>query len=676
MVKLKRSVCPHDCPDTCGLLVGVENNRVVSVKGDPEHPFTQGAVCVKVRHYPERIYSPLRIHRPLKRTGPKGSGRFVPISWDEALEEIVERYERIISVHGPEAILPYSYGGTLGLLGYHAGHAFFHKLGASKLDRNICSSTHRAGFAASLGSGPPSDIERAVDSDLIIIWGGNTLVSNMHAWPFFLEARRRRARIVVIDPYRNATTRLADRHLRLKPGTDAALALGLMNVIIKEDLVDRDFMGEYTIGFERLAERAAQYPPSRVEEITGVPAEEIERLARDYGRAGAPFIRLGWGPGRQFKGGMAVRAIALLPGLTGAIHKKGGGIIRSTSPAFELNRAVVEREDLAPPGGRTIRMSQLGWALTLLANPPVMALHVYQSNPAVIAPDSSQVLAGLRREDLFVVVQELVMTETALWADLVLPSTTCFESIDLYESYGHYYLQMARPVIEPVGQARPPLAIFQDLARRFGFKEDCFTATEEDLIRGLIETDSPYLAGITFDRLDEGRPVRLNVPENPFSDGFRTPSGRIEFYSQALADQGLDPLPDGTPSLDEEGEGRYPLQLTTPPRREFLNSTFGEIDYLRNRAGRPTIMIHPRDAAARGLDHGQLVRVFNDRGDCYLYAAISKDTAPGVTVVEGLPWPRYMPRGRGVNWLTSQRLTDLGGGCAFHGNLVEIERAG
>lgn len=673
MIEFKRSVCPHDCPDTCGLLIGVEDGRVLSVKGDPEHPFTRGAICVKVKHYPERIYSPLRVLHPLKRVGSKGAGRFERITWDQALDEIVHQYRQIISDSGAEAILPYSYAGTMGVVQFHAGHPFFHKLGASKLLRTICSAAAEAGFTASMGNIPTTDIETSVNSDLIIIWGSNTVVTNMHAWPFFLEARRNGASIVVIDPYKNRTAREADRHLRLKPGTDAALALGMMHVIIKEGLIDKGFIGRHTIGFEQLAERVDDYPLPRVEKITGVPAGEIEWLARAFGRANAPYIRTGWGPSRQVKGGMAMRTIALLPGLVGAVHKMGGGITRSTSAAYAFNMNSVTREDLAPSGVRSINMVQLGQALTTYNDPPVKALHVYHSNPAVVAPDSARVIAGLEREDLFVVVHEHLMTETAMYADIILPSTTFLEFTDLNSSYGHYYLQMARPVIEPVGETRSTLAIFNDLANRFAFTEDCFSETEEERIRNLLASGSPYLEGITLGDLQEGRPIRLNVHKDIFSKGFGTPSGKIEFYSRSMADQGLDPLPNGEPSTDEEGEGRFHLQLITPPRRQFLNSTFNEIEYLRTQAGEPVIMIHPKDAATRGVEEKMRVRVFNDRGECYLVARLTEDTAPGVTVIEGLYWPRFMPNNRGVNQLTSQRLTDMGQSCAFHCNLVEVE---
>jgi anaerobic selenocysteine-containing dehydrogenase len=612
------------------------------------------------------------VTRPLRRTGKKGEGRFAPISWDEALDEIAQRYMEIAHKYGPEAILPYSYAGTMGLVHFHGGHAFFHRLGATRLKRTICSSAVEAGFAVTFGRIPTTDIESTVHSDLIIIWGSNTISTNMHAWPFFLEARRRGAIIAVIDPYRNRTARQADIHIQLRPGTDAALAMSIMSVLVEEGLIDKDFIKTHTVGFERLKPRLADYTPAKVKGLTAIPESAIREIARLYGKARAPYIRLGWGPGRQLRGGMAVRTIAVLPALIGATKKKGGGITRSTSAAFDLNLKPLTREDLGPQGVRSVNMVELGNALLRLDDPPVMAMHVYHSNPAVVAPQSAMVMKGLSREDLFTVVQEHLLTETALYADLVLPGASFLESTDLYRSYGHYYLQMANPVIEPVGEARPTLEIFKALAGRMGFSDDCFKMTEEAIIREMLKTDSPYLRGINYEELRTGRPVRLRVPENPLEGGFKTPSGKVEIYSQTLADQGLDPLPDGTPSLDVEGMGKYPLQLITPPRHQFLNSTFNEIEDLREQAGMPSLMIHPRDAEQRGIKSGMEVRVWNDRGECFLNADVTDRTGLGVTVIEGLYWPRFMKGNLGINQLTSQCLTDMGESCAFHCNLVEV----
>jgi len=673
MVVYKRSVCPFDCPDTCGLLVGVEKGKVVAVKGDPDHPFTRGAACVKVKHYGERVHSPLRILHPLKRVGKKGAGEFEQISWDQALNEIVSRYQQIIADFGSESILPYSYAGTMGVVQFHAGHPFFHRLGASQLNRTICSAAAEAGFSATMGSIPTTDIESTVDSDLILLWGSNTLSTNMHAWPFFLKARKNGASIVSIDPYENRTAQKVDLYLKLKPGTDAALALGIMHILVKRGLLDQRFIDEETIGFERFKPRLETYGPQQVAQITGVPPDQIEELATRYGTARAPYIRTGMGPARQLKGGMAMRTISLLPALVGAIHKKGGGITRSTSAAFNFNMAPLLQKELMPKSLRTINMVQLGSALTRLNDPPVKALHVYHCNPAVVAPESAQVLKGLKRDDLFTVVHEVVMSETALFADIVLPSATSMETSDLYRSYGHYYLQMAHPVMGPMGEARSTLSIFQDLAHRFGFKDPCFNQSETDIIETLLNSDSPYLKGITLDSLNSGKPVRLRVPSHIFSTGFGTSSGKIEFYSDRMAELGLDPLPNGEPSVDTAGQGRFSLQLITPPRHQFLNSTFNEISDLREQAGPPTLMLHPVDAESRGIDENMQVRVFNDRGEVFLFARVTDKTSPGVTVAEGIYWPRFMPGNRGINQLTSQALTDMGQSCAFHCNLVEVK---
>lgn len=675
MAELKRSVCPHDCPDTCGLLIRVEDRRVTAVKGDPEHPFTRGVICPKVARYPLRVHSPQRLSVPLKRKGPKGGGHFSAVSWKAALDEIAARLQEAAAKFDPQAILPYSYAGTMGLVHMHAGHAFFNKLGASRLKRTICSSTALAGFAASLGNMPSTDIETTVNSDFILIWGSNTLSTNLHAWRFFAAARRRGARIVVIDPYRNRTAKRADRHIRLRPGTDAALALGLMHVLVAENLLDEEFIAGNTTGFSELHRRVQDYPPRRAAEICGLPEEEILRLAREYGHARAPYIRLGYGMARQSRGAMAVRTVALLPALVGAFGKLGGGITVSTSMTGHLRLNAWKRPDLAPGNPRWINMVQLGDALNKVQDPPVKALYVYLSNPAVVAPQSQEVLRGLAREDLFTVVHEQFLTETARYADIVLPGTTFLEHTDLYCCYGHYYVQMARPVIPPQAESRSPLTVFQELARRCGFTEQCFKLGEEEVIRRILPEKSPPFEEISFDRLAQGRPLRLDVAVNPFANGFATPSGKVELYSSSWAAEGLDPLPDGAPSVDEEGAGRYPLQLITPPRRDFLNSTFNEIVELRKRSGVATILLNPQDAGSRGIGAGDLTRVFNDRGECRLYADLSGDTAPGVAVAEGLYWPEFMPGGKGVNQLTSQRLNDLGESCAFHCNLVEVEKS-
>ena len=667
----KPAVCTKDCPDTCGLLAWVEKGGITKIKADPDHPFTQGFICRKAKFFPDHVHNENRIVTPLRRTGPKGTGQFEPVSWDDALNTIVEKIKTVVKTHGPEAILPYFYAGHMGIIHRNAGQAFFHKLGASKLLLTICGPAAGEGFKTTLGSGPSTDIESCVDSDFIIIWGSNTLTTNIHAWPFFLKARKKGARIVVIDPYRTTTAKKADGHLMIKPGTDAALALGIMNVLIRENLVNQTFIDQRTIGYEQLVLRAAEYPLEKTAEICGVTAREIENLALSYGSAKAPFIRTGWGPARQLRGAMAMRTIACLPALVGAFDTPGSGITRSLG-GWPSDITRLTRPDLCPEGTRSINMVELGNALTKVNDPPVKLFYNFMSNPAAVAPHSALVHQGLAREDLFVVVHELFMTDTARMADIILPSASFLEMTDIYRSYGHNYIRMARPVIPPVGQSRTNLAIFQELARRMGFTEEVFNLTEDDFIQGFLEQPHPSLDGVDTKALMQGKTVRLNIASNPYTTGFNTPSGKVEFFSQAWQDKDLDPLPCGQVWRDAQNHTAYPLELMTPPHPLFLNSAFNEIAELKTLAGRPTLLIHPDDAAARHIVQDAPVRVFNARGECRLDAKVTTDTRPGLVVAEGIHWPQFMDQGKGINQLTSQRLTDQGETCAFHCSRVEV----
>lgn len=668
----KRAVCNKDCPDTCGLLVQVENNRITAVKGDPDHPFTRGFICQKANGFPEQVHSPDRITTPLKRTGKKGEGQFTPITWDEALDEVAGKIRSVCDEFGPEAVLPYSYAGHMGLVHRNAGHAFFHRLGASRLDYTICGPAATAGFQMSLGKGPSTEIEWSVDSDFIIIWGSNTLTTNVHAWPFFQQAHKQGAAIVVIDPYANRTAKKADTHLKLKPGTDAALALGMMNVLIQNDRIDHKYIAGKTIGFDALKERVAQYPPERAADICGLDANQIIALAEQYGRARAPYIRTGWGPARQLKGGMAMRTIALLPALVGAFDKKGGGITRSTGSGFK-NIGFFTRPDLSPSTTRIINMVELGNALTRLDNPPVKLLYNYLSNPAVVAPQSGEVLKGLEREDLFLVVQEMFMTDTARYADIILPGAGFLEITDLYQAFGHNYFQMAEPLIDPVGESRSILSTFQDLASRLGFTEEIFTLCEGRIIQKMLSLNEPSIPGMDAELVKTLGTLRFDIPSNPYENGFNTPSGKVEFYSQTMADMGLDPLPDGEPLRDPEGKDKYGLELITPPHHLMLNSSFNELGQNREKIGKAQVKIHPQTAKEKKIAPDDRVRVFNDRGECQFLARVTTDTQPGLLVAEGLHWPSLSPGG-GANQLTSQQLTDMGETCAFHCNRVDIEK--
>ncbi len=667
----KPAVCTKDCPDTCGLLAKVEKGRITKIKADPDHPFTQGFICRKANFFPDHVHNKNRILSPLKRTGPKGAGRFEPVSWDEALDTIVDKIQTVVKTHGPEAILPYFYAGHMGIIHRNAGQPFFHKLGASKLLLTICGPAAGEGFKTTLGAGPSTDLESCVDSDFIIIWGSNTLTTNVHAWPFFLKARKKGARIVVIDPYRTTTAKKADCHLMIKPGTDAALALGIMNVLVRENLVNEAFIQGQTIGYDQLVQRAAEYPQEKTAEICGISPREIENLALSYGRAKAPFIRTGWGPARQLRGAMAMRTIACLPALVGAFETPGGGITRSLG-GWPPDITRLTRPDLCPQGTRTINMVELGNALTQVNDPPVKLFYNFMSNPAAVAPHAALVHQGLAREDLFVVVHELFMTDTARLADIILPSASFLEMTDIYRSYGHNYLRMAGPVIPPVGESRTNLAIFQELAKRMGFTETVFNLTEEDFIKGFLEHPHPSLEGVDTKALMQGKTMRLNIASNPYAQGFNTPSGKVEFFSRTWQSKGLDPLPCGQVWRDAQDHTTYPLELMTPPHPLFLNSAFNEIEKLKTLAGRPTLLIHPDDAAARHIVQDAPVRVFNGRGECRLDAKVTTDTRPGLVVAEGIHWPQFMDQGKGINQLTSQRLTDQGETCAFHCSRVEV----
>jgi anaerobic selenocysteine-containing dehydrogenase len=674
------SVCPHDCPSACGLVVTTADGRLTSVTGHPAQPFTQGVICGKVREYAERVHSPLRVREVLRRVGPKGAGEFAPTTWDDALAEIAARWREIVARDGAEAILPFSYAGTMGQVQYHAGHPLFHALGASRLGRTICVSTAYAGWQATLGAVTGNDAEQMVGADLVVLWGINAAYSTINVMTLVKQARARGAWVVTIDPYRTPTAREADEHLMVRPGTDGALALAVMHVLIREGLVDRAYIDRATLGYDRLAAHVERYAPAAVAETVGLPADRIVAFARRYGAGPRAFIRVGIGLSRHDNGGMTCRTIACLPALTGAYADPHGGALLSSTASFGLDARVLERNDLLPRAlPRAFNMIQLGRALTDPGlTPPVRALYVYNSNPAAVCPDQSRVLRGLARDDLFTVVHEQVMTDTARYADLVLPATTSLEHLDVYRSYGHVYLQLARPALAPVGQARSNWSVFQALSRALGVAASHYAKSEEQLIRELLATDRREGA-VTFEQLAAEPFVRIAPrPYLPFADGAPTPSGKVEFYSERLARAGLPPLPTWSPLVEGPENralaARYPLQCIVPPNRFFLNSSFSQSEKLRRRQGAATVMIAPADAAARGIADGDRVDVRNDRGRASFVARVTDATRPGVVVAEGLWWHRFQSGGRNVNALTSDRVADMGGGPAFHSNLVEVER--
>ncbi|MDE3150879.1 MAG: molybdopterin oxidoreductase family protein [Gemmatimonadota bacterium] len=683
-----RGACPHDCPDTCAMLVTVEHGRAVRVAGDPDHPFTNGFLCAKVNRYVERTYHRDHVLHPLKRVGPKGSGRFEPVSWDAALADIAGRLNAIAqSREGPQAILPYSYAGTMGMLqGSSMDRRFFHRLGASKLNRTICSAAGAAGMQMTVGANIGADAEGMPESDLVLLWGTNTLTSNPHLWPFVRRARERGARVVAIDPIRTRTAAQCDEWIGIQPGTDAALALGMMHVVFARGLEDADYLARYTLGEAELRARAAEFTPQRVAAITGVDAATVERLGEAFGHAKAAFVRINYGLQRHAGGGMAVRTIACLPAVCGHWRRPGGGVQLSTSANFQFNKRELERPDLSPPV-RTINMIRLGEALTRpdagVGGPPVRALVVYNSNPAAVAPDRNAVLRGLARDDLFTVVLEHFQTDTADWADYVLPATTQLEHWDVHLAYGHHYVTLNRPSIAPLGEAKPNTQIFRDLAARMDLDHPSLRDDDVTLIRQALDAQGEKMRGVTFETLLARGWARLNVPTPylPFAEGgFPTPSGKCEFRSERMLEMGLDPVPAYTPPYESPERApdlvaRFPLVLVSSPAHQFLNSTFVNVDALRRGAGEPECVVHPRDAERRGITAGMRVAVSNDRGTFTAVARVEDSIREGVVWAPSVWWGKLTVDGANANQTTSQRETDLGHGPVFYDNRVEVSPA-
>jgi len=669
-----RGACPHDCPDTCALLTTVEDGVAIRVQGNPAHPHTDGVLCAKVSKYAERTNHPDRILTPLKRSGPKGSGQFTPVGWDEALDDIARRLGEI-AARAPQAVLPYSYAGTMGLVqGESMDRRFFHRLGASFLGRTICSTAGGEGLMYTLGAKVGMKVEFFAEAKLILIWGSNSIGSNLHFWRYAQQAKRNGARLVCIDPRKTETADKCQEHLQILPGTDAALALALMHELIAHDWLDHDYIARHTIGWEGLRERALQWPPERAAAVCGIPVEQIRQLARDYGTTQPAAIRLNYGMQRTHGGGNATRAIVCLPALTGAWRHRAGGVLFSSSGQFPVQRAVLQRPDLIPGGAapRTINMVTIGDDLLRNTSPAfgpkVEAVVVYNSNPVAVAPDSAKVVQGFAREDLFTVVLEHFRTDTADYADYILPATTQLEHWDVHLAYGHTDVLLNRPAIAPLGEARSNARIFRDLAARMGFTEPCFADSDEALCR------QAYGEQVDFNQLLEVGFAPLAIPDAPFAEGgFPTPSGQCEFYSARLAAQGLDPLPGYVPNHEAPGtSAAYPLAMISPPARNFLNSTFVNVQSLRNIESEPVLEIHPADAAPRGIADGSVVRVFNDRGSYECHAAVSERARPGVVNGLGIWWRKFGLNGTNVNELTSQALTDLGAAPTFYDCLVEV----
>jgi molybdopterin guanine dinucleotide-containing S/N-oxide reductase-like protein len=719
MKRVVHAACPHDCPDACGVLITIEDGRATRIQGDPEHPVTRGFLCAKVAKYLDRVYSPDRVLYPMRRVAPKGPcGAGVParevfqrISWDEALDEITHRFRQIVAEYGSESILPYSYGGTIAALnGASMDRRFFHRLGASQLERTICSEAGEVGLQSVIGIKLGTEPEQFVHSRYIIAWASNIHGNNVHLWPFIETARRQGAKLVVIDPYRTRTAKCADWYLPINPGTDAALALGLMHVIINENLFDADYVSRYTVGFEDLKARAQQYSPAKVTHWTGISAGDIRKLAREYATVRPSVIRVNYGIQRSDGGGMAMRAVTMLPCLIGSWKEIGGGLQLSTSGAFGLNSAALRMPELMKKAlgrpARIVNMVQLGNALNSLTAPPIQALFVYNSNPAAVCPNHNEVVRGLMRPDLFTVVHEQFFTDTTDYADIVLPATTFFEHKDLQTAYGHYFLQVSNQAMDPVGECRSNVDMFRVLAERMGFEDDCFRETVDSMIDRALESPNPWLKGITRDRLEREPSIRLNfaapncvgtgvspvqaerssaanpAPFLPFAQGnFPTPSGKAEFYSETLKRQGLDPVVAFTPP-DESRYGSkaagFPLELLARKPDNHLNSSFANLPSVREME--PWIgdlEMHPSDAEARGVREGDRIRVFNPRGEIVLQARIVDSQGNGSVragvVAARLDWARFSPGGGNINVLTSEKLTDMGNAATFYSVSVEVE---
>jgi anaerobic selenocysteine-containing dehydrogenase len=683
-----RGACPHDCPDCCATLVTVQNGRATRIQGDPDHPFTQGFLCAKVNRYLERTYHRDRLTTPLRRVGPKGSGKFEPATWDEALDDIARRLNAIReSKEGPQSILPYSYAGTMGYVQAESvDRRFFNYIGASQLDRTICSTCGAAGMQMTVGANVGADGEGIPWSDLVLLWGTNTLTANPHLWPFITKARENGATVIAIDPIKTRTAAQCDDWIGIRPGTDAALALAMMHVIFAEGLEDADYIEKYCLGGDQLKERVKEWTPQRASAICGVPVETIVSLARRFGRAKAAFLRINYGLQRHGGGGMAVRTLACLPAVCGHWRRPGGGIQLSMSKSFQFNKDALGRPDLLKSPVRTINMIRLGDALNLpdagVGGPPVKAFICYNSNPAAVAPDRNAVVRGLAREDLFSVVLEHFQTDTADWADWVLPATTQLEHWDIHFSYGHLYASLNRPAIAPMGDAKPNSEIFRLLAARMGIDHPAFREDDVTIIKGALNTAAERMKGVTFDTLMEKGWVRLNVPTPhvPFANGgFLTPSGKCEFYSERMKAAGLDPLPGFTPPYESpettpDLAAKYPLQLISSPRHQFLNSTFVNVDSLR-RGAEPEIVLNGADAGRRGIVDGARVVVANDRGFFTGIARVGDTVREGVANAPSIWWTKLAADGKNANDTTSQRVTDMGNGPVFYDNLVEVSVA-
>lgn len=686
---IKRGVCPHDCPDACSMLVTVddETGRAVHVRGDPAHPVTRGFLCSKVNNYLDLVYSPRRVLYPQRRVGPKGPGaRFERISWDEALATIAARFQDAIAEYGPESVQPFSYSGTLGVLNFLCmGDRFFNRMGAARLSRTICTAAGRAASIATTGASSDANIEDIPGMDVVILWATNLVSTGVHAMPFVEEAKRRGARVVAIDPRVTRTTEWADWHVQPRPGTDGALALGMLRVIVERGLHDVAFLETNVLGWDQLvSEKLPAYPLARVEEITGVPAADIERLALLYASTKKSFIRLNWGIQRHDNGGMTTRCILALPAFTGS-WAHGGGVCLGTGEAMKGDLDKLQRADLlAGRTPRTVNMIRIGEALNdAQLAPPIKVLYCWNSDPANCVPDTTSARKGLAREDLFVAVHDTFFTDTTDYADIVLPADTQLERTDLHGAYGHYYFALNRPAIAKVGESLDNQEVFRRLAAAMGYGDACFAETDEEIIRSWLDPrDNPLMEGVTYEALCEGpRRAALDSPRRygARSGKWKTPSGKIEIISETLARSGLDPLPDYVPEKEGLGAARgarpYPLQVISAATHHFIGNSFQPAERMRRLASRPSFEVNADDARERGIAAGDLCRLFNDRGQTFGHAVIVEGLLRGVVGAPKQVSGSLTPGGLNVNAVTSQREADMGGAPVFYSTLAQLEKA-
>ncbi|WHY98141.1 molybdopterin oxidoreductase family protein [Peribacillus simplex] len=665
------SVCSLDCPDQCGLLLHKKDGKIIKVQGDPDHPVTKGNICNKVRNMTARLYDPNRLKQPLKRIGPKGEGNFAPISWEEAIDTITSKWKDLIEMHGPESILPYSFYGNMGNLSAEGmDRRFFHKLGASMLERSICNAAGSVGYSYTMGGSFGVDPEETIHTKLFIMWGINAVSTNMHQVTLAQQARKNGAKVVVIDVHKNQTGKWADWFIPILPGTDSALALGLMYILYAENLVDQPFLDEYTVGAAELREHVRQYDPATVSAITGVPIDDLYELARMYGTTSPSFVRIGNGLQHHDNGGMAVRTIACLPALTGQWMTEGGGAIKGNSGYLAFNTNALRRPDLLHnKATRTINMNQIGQALLEKEN-PIRSMFVYGSNPALVAPNANKVQEGLMREDLFTVVHDLFLTETAMFADLVLPATSSYETEDFYNSYWHNYVQIQKPVVEKYGESKSNVELFKLLAAGMGFGEQAFRDSEEEMIRQALDfPDNPHLEGITYDSLSRNQFVKAKM-QPMFPGKLPTPSGKIELYSERMKQDGYEPLPTYTPIIKDSD---LPFLFIPAPNHNFLNSTFSNNAKHISMEKEPKLHMNAADAKTMGISSGDMVKIWNSRGECLLTAAPGENVLPGVLVSQGL-WKNTSETKQHINSLTPDRLADMGNGAVFFSGRVDLEK--